>query len=246
MKTRKSFGLLLAVVLVTLSPSVKAQNGVEASIGADVVSQYIWRGQNLGNAAIQPTVGLSYKGLSLSAWGSTGITEASDTKEFDLTLSYATEGFHVGVTDYWFDKATNYKSGYIEDAKYFKYGAHGTTHTYEANVGYDFGILSVDWYTNFAGNDGVDKDGDRAYSSYFEISAPFKLATCDWKATVGAVPYRTDFYSKANGFAVTNVTLKATKGIKITDSFSLPLFASITANPSSQKAYFVVGLTLQP
>ena len=116
MKTRKSFGLLLAVVLVTLSPSVKAQDGVEASIGADVVSQYIWRGQNLGNAAIQPTVGLSYKGLSLSAWGSTGITEASDTKEFDLTLSYATEGFHVGVTDYWFDKATNYKSGYIEDA----------------------------------------------------------------------------------------------------------------------------------
>jgi hypothetical protein len=45
---------------------------------------------------------------------------------------------------------------------------------------------------------------------------------------------------------VTNVTLKATKAIDITPSFSVPLFAAVTANPSSQKAYLVFGFTLQP
>ena len=64
--------------------------------------------------------------------------------------------------------------------------------------------------------------------------------------TVGAVPYATSFYADASNFAVTNVSLKASKDIKITDSFSVPVFAAVTANPSTEKAYFVFGLTLQP
>lgn len=30
---------------------------VETTIAADVVSQYIWRGQDLGNVSLQPTLG---------------------------------------------------------------------------------------------------------------------------------------------------------------------------------------------
>ena len=64
---------------------------------------------------------------------------------------------------------------------------------------------------------------------------------------MGAVPTKTDFYADCeNGFAVTNVSLKATKDIKITDTFSVPVFAAVNANPSTQKAYFVFGLTLRP
>ena len=91
----------------------------------------------------------------------------------------------------------------------------------------------------------MNKDGKRAYSSYLELSAPFKLASVDWSATVGAVPYATDFYG-VDGFAVTNLALKATKDIKVTDSFSIPVFAQVAANPSTQKAYLVFGFTLQP
>ena len=42
---------------------------------------------------------------------------------------------------------------------------------------------------------------------------------CDWAASIGAVPFVTSFYGDANGFAVTNVGVKATKDLKITDSF---------------------------
>lgn len=238
----KKIVLLSAAALMALAAAtpVKAQDKVEASISSDLVSQYVWRGQDLGGISVQPSLGLSYKGFTLGAWGSVGI-ESDDTKEFDLSLSYATGGFHIGVTDYWFNQdALGFPN------KYFCYEAHETAHVWEANVGYDFGVVSFDWYTNFAGDDGYNKDGDRAYSSYFELNAPFKLGGLDWDATVGAVPYATTFYGDADGFAVTNVSMKATKDLKITDSFSVPVFAQVMANPSSQDAFFVVGFTLQP
>ena len=224
-----------------MSTAATAQeNGkVETTIAADVVNQYIWRGLDAGNVSLQPTLGVAWKGLSLTAWGSVGLTESSDTKEFDLTLSYTTGGLNVGITDYWFS------TGQDPDKRYFKYDAHGTNHVFEANIGYDFGVVSAQWYTNFAGNDGVNKDGKRAYSSYFEVTAPFRLATCEWTATLGAVPYATTSYG-TTGFAVTNIGLKATKDIRITDSFSVPIFAGVTGNPCAQKAYLVFGFTLKP
>lgn len=226
---------VLALGMMALTTTANAQETVEAEVSADVVSKYIWRGQDFGKAAIQPSASVSYKGLSLAAWGSYGIVEGGE-EEFDLTLSYTTGGFNVGITDYFCSA----------DARYFLYDAHKTAHTFEANIGYDFGPLSVQWFTNFAGADGVNKDGKRAYSSYLELNAPFSMGGLDWDATVGAVPFATDFYADATGFAVTNISLKASKDIKITDTFSVPVFAAINANPSSQKAYFTFGFTLKP
>ena len=230
--------VLLACGMV-MSMTAFAQDEIETTICGDVVSSYIWRGQDLGNASLQPTLGVGYKGLSLTAWGSVGLANADDTKEFDLTLAYSAGGFNIGVTDYWFN------AGLDPENRYFKYDAHGTNHVFEANVGYDFGVASLQWFTNFAGNDGFNKDGKRAYRSYVEVVVPFKLATVDWTATAGAVPYATDFYG-TNGFAVTNLSLRATKDIKVTDSFTIPVFGQVTGNPCSQKAYLVLGFTLQP
>ena len=216
---------------------------IETTISGDVVSNYIWRGQDLGNVSLQPTLGVEYKGLSLTAWGSVGLTDASDTKEFDLTLAYSIGGLNIGVTDYWFNQA----DGGDPDGRYFKYGSHATNHVFEANIGYDFGLASVQWFTNFAGNDGTNKDGKRAYSSYVEATVPFKLATVDWTAAVGAVPFATTSYNGwTSGFSVTNVALKATKDIKVTDAFSVPVFGQVVANPRTQNAYLVLGFTLQP
>ena len=216
-----------------------AQDNIETTVSADVVNQYIWRGQDLGNVSIQPTLGIGIKGFSLSAWGSVGLSNPADTKEFDLTASYSVGGFNIGITDYWFN------TGLDPENRYFMYNAHSTNHVFEGNIGYDFGVASLQWYTNFAGNDGANKDGKRAYSSYVELAVPFSLAGVDWTATAGAVPFATDFYG-TSGFAVTNVSLKATKDIKVTDSFSIPIFGQVVGNPCSQHAYLVFGFTLQP
>ena len=233
--------LVLAVLLLVGATAAGAQETkkIETTVEADIVSQYIWRGQDLGDVSLQPTLGIGYKGLSLTGWGSIGLSNPDDTKEFDLTLAYTAGGFNIGITDYWLSEGLDPKS------RYFKYDAHGTNHVFEANVGYDFGLLALQWFTNFAGNDGLTKKDKRAYSSYFELTVPFKLASVDWTATAGAVPYATTYYG-TNGFAVTNLSLTATKDIKITDSFSIPVFGQVAANPQSQKAYLVFGLKLRP
>ena len=203
---------------------------VEATIGADLVCQYIWRGQHLGDVSLQPTLGVGYKGISLSAWGSVGISNNSDTKELDLILKYVYKGFSVGVTDYWFSKGS-----------YFQYHAHKTTHIWEGFAGYDFGFLSATWYTNFAGDDGLNSRSKRAYSSYLEMNVPFRLAKLDWTGTVGIVPWRTTTYD-TNGFACTNVSLRATKDFVVKEKYHLPVYAGLTANPRSGKFYFIFGV----
>lgn len=169
---KKAKVMAMALLLTGLIPATtNAQDKVEASVGADLVSGYIWRGQDLGGISVQPSLGIFYKGFSLGAWGSVGL-ESSDTKEFDLTLGYSTGGFSISITDYWFAEKG-------AENKYLHYGAHSTAHVFEGQIGYDFGLLSVNWYTNFAGADGVKENGDRAYSSYLALSAPFTLGGLD-------------------------------------------------------------------
>ena len=230
---------LLSISLIPTSaqdptplPTEEEKGGrcVEAALGVDLVNQYIWRGQDLGDVSLQPTLGISWKGLSLSAWGSVGISDFSDDKELDLTLAYSIKGFNVGITDYWFSQGS-----------YFQYKSGKTTHIWEANVGYDFGFLSLQWYTNFAGNDGTNKDSKRAFSSYFELAAPFRLGGLDWSASLGIVPWATTSYN-SNGFCVTNVSLHATKDFVIKEKYHLPVYAGLIANPRNEKVYLLFGV----
>ena len=88
--------VIFAMGLV-LSSTTHAQENIETTISGDFVSSYIWRGQDLGSAAVQPTLGVGYKGMSLTAWGSYGLANPDDVKEFDLTLGYAVGGFNIAM-----------------------------------------------------------------------------------------------------------------------------------------------------
>ena len=237
-KLARTFFACLATA-ATFPALLQAQDKVEAHVGADLSSGYVWRGERLNGISIQPSASVAYKGFSLSEWGTVG-AKSDETKEIDFTLGYETGGFSVSVTDYWTE----------EGIGYFHYGANNTAHVFEAQIGYDFGILSANWYTNFAGNDGVTESGKRAYSSYIEINAPFKLGGLEWNASIGATPWGTDYYNckseedtGAKGFEVCDISIGVSKEIRITPTFALPLFAKATWNPSTEGAYFVVGIS---
>ena len=229
----KRMMLIIAILGLTSTSGIKAQDKVEASVGADLVSGYIWRGQDLGGVSIQPSAGFSYKGFSLSAWGSVGFN-GGDTKEFDLTLGYSYGGFNIGVTDYWFTS---------QDSP-ARYSDYKDAHTFEVALGYDFGPLAVNWFTNFAGSVGTNEEGKDVYASYISISAPFKLGGIDWSAEIGATPWANSFYNGySDGFKVSSISLQASKEVKITDSFSFPLWAQAIWNPTTKGAYFVAGIS---
>lgn len=235
MKRTLKVWTIITCLVMSIPASIMAQDKVEASIGADVVSKYIWRGQDLGGASIQPSVSVAYKGLSLTAWGSVGI-DKDDDEEIDLTLAYESGSFSISITDYWISKAD-------EDTPYFKYSAHSTSHVFEAQIGYDFGPLAINWYTNFAGSDGVNEEGKRSYSSYISLAAPFTLGGIEWTAEAGATPWTTDYYCEADGFSICDLSLSASKEIKITDSLSIPAFTKLIFNPTSNRTYITFSLS---
>ena len=87
-------------------------------------------------------------------------------------------------------------------------------------------------------------DGKDAYASYVSVSAPFSLGGIDWTAEIGATPWANDFYNDySDGFKVSAISLQASKEIKITDSFLLPLWAQAIWNPTTKGAYFVAGIS---
>lgn len=237
-KNLKKWALCLGIAIALPATSM-AQDKVEASVGADLVSGYIWRGHDLGGACIQPSLSVAYKGLSLSAWGSMGINADNNIKEIDLTLAYEMGNFSISITDLW-----SIPSGEeAEDIKYFKYGAHSTAHVFEAQIGYDLGVFALNWYSVVAGTDGLNKDGERAYSSYVTMVAPFSLGGLDWEAEIGATPWATDYYENTNGFAVCDISLSTSKEVKISENYNLPVFAKATFNPATDKAYFTFGIS---
>ena len=93
--------IVLMAIMIATGMSAMAQDEIETTVSGDIVSSYVWRGQDLGSTAIQPSLGVGYKGLSLSAWGSYGLTNPEDAKEFDLTLAYSVGGSIYNYSEFY-------------------------------------------------------------------------------------------------------------------------------------------------
>ncbi len=241
---RKKLSTIIVFLLIGSIGNAQAQNDsisnaqtqsdVEFHLNADFVTSYIWRGLKLGAVSLQPQMSVSWKGLSLSAWGSVGLSDKDDPNEIDLTLSYETGGLSFGIIDYWTDE---------DDKRFFYYKKDHTGHVFEGFVEYDFGPVAASWQTIFAGRDYRESDEKREYSSYLQVSAPFTFVTCDWNAALGIVPWKSEYYD-TSGFSVTTLSLRATKTLAITKKFGLPIFGELIANPAHQDLFFVFGFTL--
>ena len=249
--SKKSILGTMAVAAVCMLGTSNAQ-AQEFTIQGDLVSSYVWRGIYQGGAAsFQPTLGVSVGNFSLTAWGSTSLSESN--KEIDLTAAYkfGEAGPTLSVATLWWDGQADVANGELTN-NYFHFKSGDTGHHFEAGLAYTLPIekfpLSIAWYTMFAGADRKTTDeGEekQAYSSYVELNYPFSVKGVDLNATCGVVPYKTPQYN-VNGFAVTNLALKATKAINFNDKFSLPIFVQAIWNPRLEDAHLVFGVTLRP
>ena len=133
----------VVLVLALLLPGVIKAQEFNVTAKADFVSDYIWRGAYPNSGfSVQPTLGLSYGNLSLSAWGSQSLTKTDGAQEFDINLSYTIGGLGITVTDYWWNGIT------------MPYGDYKHDHHFEGTLAYNFGEnfpLTLSWSTMFAG-----------------------------------------------------------------------------------------------
>ena len=160
MKTRIIITSMMGAAL-TLSSAASAQEKITVNGNIDLVNNYVWRGMDQNSGfSVQPTLGLSYKGLSLSAWGSQSLTNNADrdVQELDINLSYSIGRLSATLTDYWWG------------------GLHNP-------YGY--------------------------------------------------------YYDKA---AITDISLKASKDVALSDKLSLPIFVQAIASPVNDHVYLVTGV----
>ena len=229
---------------------------LKATVSADIVSHYYWRGQDLAGFSLQPTASLSWRGLSLKICSSNEL-EKNGYTDIDLTLGYKLGPFNIGVTDYW-------SSGMDAEDRYFYYGKDGG-HYLDGNIGFTCKYFSLQGYCCFWGNDFKITDNSQAYSTYIELSVPFRLSGLDFLVTAGGTPMESGgwwetatrqtilgerdvnikTYQYADGPACCLASLRCTKNLQFKD-LSLPVFAEFTANPYLSKAAFIFGVTIAP
>ena len=232
--------LAICAIAVLSVTSAKAQ----FATGADLVSSYVWRGipqeGTAGTPNIQPYVSFTTGGLTLGSWASSSFI--GNVKEVDLYATYVfTPSIALTLTDYnW---------GFTKS--YFSY-AKGSDHKFEASLAYtgaESFPLSVSLNTFFAGSDTLST-GKAAFSSYVELSYPL---SANAKVFCGAALNKSEAVYNTSGLAVTNLGIKVSKSIVITDKFSLPVYGVLGANLSTKDAfgadkpsslYFVAGITL--
>lgn len=232
--------LAICAIAVLSASSAKAQ----FSTGADIVSSYIWRGipqegSKGGSPNIQPYASFTVGGFTIGSWASGSFS--GNVKEVDLYATYVLSPlFSVTLTDYNY----GFSKDSIGNQKYFNYKNDETDHVFEGTIAYA-GVeafpLSLSISTMFYGADKKPSDATKqAYSTYFEFAYPISGYA---KAFLGGSIGESNNYLTSK-FGITNVGIKVSKSIAITDKFSLPVYGIAGANPYAKNAFFVAGITL--
>lgn len=251
--------IALALAAITLLPiSVSAQDKISATVSANLVSRYMWRGIDNAGPSFQPDLNVAWKGLSLDIAGSTPLQKDDGIQDIDVTLSYSLFGFNIGVIDYW-------TADVDARNRYFYYNdGPDCPHQLEANLGYSCQYGSLQAYTMVYGND-YKIDGKRAYSTYIELSVPFRLGGLDWNASVGVTPfesagttYKEQIVTESGqtktvtrgdwmygeSFTCNMAALRATKELEF-KHFSVPVYVELHTNPYLQRANIVLGVAIK-
>ncbi len=240
-----NFKKLLTMLFICIAGISFAQD-LSLNAGADIVSLYIWRGLNVNDAVnIQPSLTLSVSGFSAGFWGSYGFSTDSTNKKFGqeldtwISYSYAFEnGMSIGaiVTDYYFAnvgiKWGNFNNYDDPDGP----GAH-TIETGLLLKGPNSFPLSLSGYILVYNNSGNN--------TYFQMDYPVTVADVPLNFFIGAAGGSEEDpgYYGTEKFNVINLGVKATKSVKITEDYSLPVSVTFLINPRAEISYLVFGLT---
>jgi hypothetical protein len=237
MKTMTAFSsvLITLTILSTSFTTVSAQEEKESpiSIGADLMSRYVWRGLDYGaSPSIQPYIEAGFGGFAIGAWGAY-TTNLPGVQEMDLYASYTflDDMLTVGITDYFFPDEVN---GY----DYFEWNDSITGHVLEGMIGFN-GLEDLPLSAMFAYNFyGADSEN----SIYLELGYSFSIF--DVFLGMGNGFYTAvDQDNGDDKFGIVNLGITASKEIPITEKYAIPISASLITNPNAKGIHLVFGIS---
>lgn len=245
----KTYSLLLVIIMVVgLTASATAEDRIAVNTGVDLYNRYVWRGLDIANTpSIQPTFSIAYAGLELGTWGAYTLSnEAAGSDEIDFWLGYTKElengaAISAVVTDYYFPNAgielfnfNNYDA--VVDDTIPDPGAH-TLEIGLSVTGPETFPVTLSGYMNVhneAGN-----------NTYFQLDYPVTVNETEICLYVGAAvgsKENPDYYG-TDDLQVINLGITASREIKMSESFSLPLNVSFILNPNAEISHLLVGVS---
>ena len=214
----------LVALLILITNQIKGQDAGTNSnfnIGADLFSNYVWRGTKFGTGpSVQPSVAFVQGRLTLGVWGS---FDAAGYAEADPYISYSLPfGLSLGLTDY-----------YYPGLAVFDFSTPTGSHALEINTTFEKGgmTLNANYIINEAG--GAASAGS---DMYFQAGYAFT----NFELFVGAGD---GWHTSDGNFNVCHVGLGTSKEIQITEKFSVPVSGQIILNPEREDLYIVVGFS---
>ncbi len=234
---KKMFQISASLALVIgISTEAYAQS---VSLGADLVSRYVWRGTDFGeSASIQPSLAISGSGLEIGTWASYSISEdGAGANEHDIWVGYSADlgtagSLSLGVTDYYFPAPDG------GDFSNFEGNGDGS-HWIEPYVGYTLGGgLPLSFYGAIM----VHNDPDN--SLYIEASVPASIGGVEMGFTAGLVAGESEFYAVESA-SVVNLGVSGSKDLTLVDGgFVVPVSVAYILNPTSSRSFLVFGLSI--
>ena len=228
---RSTFYKLVMVSMIGFSSA-----SGQVSLGADVVSRYVWRGVDFGESmSVQPSLSFSAGGFEIGSWGSYSYAPlSSGYNEHDIWASYSFGSVSLMLTDYYFPNG-----GF----DFFDFdGAQGDTasggaHWIESSISYS-GSESFPISVLF----GAFIHNDPETSTYLEIGYPLSVDGADLSFFAGATLAETAFYG-TEGAGLISVGVSASKEVTVTESFALPISVSYILNPNAQRTFLTFGVS---
>ena len=228
--------LIFSIFFVNISYS-------QINITTDVVSRYIYRGNNSGgnSAHIEPTINYNInKSFQISAFSTYGIS--NNYEEIDLSVKYTIKKLSISLSDNYNPISSDGKET-SSNINILNYNTNSTTHQIEVILNYtisDKVPLSFTVESYFYGND-KNSNNSNYYSTYLEVAYSTNINDYTINTFAGMTPKQGMFGDKT-GFM--NIGMKVNKSIKITNNYKIPVYEVLYLNTISQKLYFVIGVTI--
>lgn len=211
----------------------------QLDFGADFQSRYIWRGIQFGgnSASVQPYLELSSGKFTFAAWAAYSLGGINTFQETDLYITYeASDNVSFTLTDYFFPEEG-------VQSNYFTYNT-GTGHVYELTLAYasETSPIGFTLATNFAG---ADKNGTKqSYSTYLELNYSKTVNEVDYSLFAGGVVGDKGGYYLTSGSGLINLGLSASKEVKLSSTYSLPVNAALIFNPDQGNIFITFGFSI--
>ncbi|MEI6945917.1 hypothetical protein V9K67_01870 [Paraflavisolibacter sp. H34] len=219
-------------VTAQTADSAAAPKAFSADAGLDILSNYVWRGTTLDKGpCIQPSLFAGYHHLKLGLLGSYSLKHDFNNIILNLGYTFSTPVGDITplVNDYYYP---------YESVKFDQYKGDSLSFSHLTEAGLQFQGTKLRLFAS------VNVHNDPRRSTYFEAGYKFDANGVEVEPFVGAVSRKSPEWMGADKAGLLNVGFKASKKIRLSSTWSLPLYAAASYHSQQRSFNMMAGISI--